>query len=104
MDIDSNDTMKTLAGLNKLTIGAGFAALISFAIYFFTSSYGKPELPPEAEYMSIYQNMFNLVVCFIIVFILISAFTTMGLDDMQVMVMSGILFVFLIYMTIMLYV
>ena len=99
-----DDTMKNIAGLNKLTIGAGAAATISFAIYYFTSSYGKDELPSEFEYMSIYQNMFNLVVCFMIVFILVSAFTTMGLDDMQIMVMSGLLFVFLMYMTIMLYV
>lgn len=97
------DTMEKFSGLNKLTIGAGSAATIAFAIYYFTSSYGKDDLPSEFEYMSIYQNMFNLIVCFMIVFILVSAFTTMGLDDMQIMVMSGLLFMFLIYMTIMLY-
>jgi len=99
-----NDTIKNIAGLNKLTIGAGAAATIAFAVYYFTSSYGKADLPAASEYMSIYQNMFNLVVSFMIVFILVSAFTNMGLDDMQVMVMSGFLIVFLIYMTIMLYV
>ena len=64
--------------LNKLTIGAGVGALVVFAGYWFASSVGKPELPSEAEYMSIYQNMFNLVVCLTIVIILISSFVNLS--------------------------
>jgi ABC-type maltose transport system permease subunit len=104
MDITTKDTMENLAGLNKLTIGAGVGALVVFAGYWFASSVGKPELPSEAEYMSIYQNMFNLVVCFIIVTILVSSFTSMGLSDVQIMGSSSVLIVLLIFMTIMLYV
>lgn len=104
MDTATKETMENLAGLNKLTIGAGIGALVVFAGYWFASSVGKPELPSEAEYMSIYQNMFNLVVCFIIVAILISSFTSMGLTDVQIMGLSSILIVLLIFMTIMLYV
>ena len=104
MDIDTKGTMENLAGLNKLTIGAGVGALVVFAGYWFASSVGKPELPSEAEYMSIYQNMFNLVVCFIIVTILVSSFTSMGLSDVKIMGSSSVLIVLLIFMTIMLYV
>ena len=104
MDIDTKGTMENLAGLNKLTIGAGVGALVVFAGYWFASSVGKPELPSEAEYMSIYQTMFNYVVCFIIVTILVSSFTSMGLSDVQIMVSSSILIFLLIVMTIMLYV
>ena len=104
MDTATKDTMENLAGLNKLTIGAGVGALVVFAGYWFASSVGKPELPSEAEYMSIYQNMFNLVVCFIIVTILVSSFTSMGLTDVQIMGLSSVLIVLLIFMTIMLYV
>lgn len=104
MDIDTKGTMENLAGLNKLTIGVGVGALVVFAGYWLTSSFGKPELPPEAEYMTIYQNMFNLVVCFIIVTILVSSFTSMGLSDVQIMGSSSVLIALLIFMTIMLYV
>jgi len=104
MDTATKNTMENLEGLNKLTIGAGVGVLIVFAGYWFASSIGKPELPSEAEYMTIYQNMFNLVVCFIIVTILVSSFTSMGLSDVQIMGSSSVLIVLLIFMTIMLYV
>ena len=105
MDIDTKGTMENLAGLNKLTIGAGVGALVVFAGYWFASSVGKPELPSEAEYMTIYQNMFNLVVCLVITIILISSFFKLNLlSDTQIIGISSALIAFLIFMTIMLYV
>ena len=105
MDIDTKGTMENLAGLNKLTIGAGVGALVVFAGYWFASSVGKPELPSEAEYMTIYQHTFNLVVCLTISIILISSFFKIGLlSDVQIMGISSSLIALLIFMTIMLYV
>ena len=90
-------------GINKFALGAAGVAALTFVVYYFTASYGKPELPSEAEYMYTYQSMFNIICFLLILLILISAGFSMGLDDKQIMISSGLIFVFLIYMTFMLY-
>lgn len=75
---------------------------VLFGAYFLFGELGRAEVPEEYSYLTVYRNMFNILMALLILYVLYSAFTSndTGLGTEEIYGVSTVISLFLIYMVI----